>query len=114
MTSPFTKVVRISTEATRREIRIWRGDESEVCRAHVHKQPFWVGDVLDPLEAHGNVKVSEIKRLVHAANFKLRAWVVPLGLRDGVGGDVDPLDTDGARSQQEVRAVPVAAAEIDD
>lgn len=58
--------------------------------------------MLDPLEADGDVKVSEVKRPVHSSNFKLRPDVVPLGRSDRVGGYVDASHTDGARRHQKV------------
>ena len=70
--------------------------------------------MLDPLEADRDVKISEVKRLVHSSNFKLRPDIMPVGCGDRVGGYVDPSHTDGACRQQKVRPISVPAAEVDD
>ena len=99
---PFTKVVWVTAEPARSEIRIRRRDKREICPAHVHQELLWVRNMLDPLEADRDVKISEVKRPVDSSNFELRPDVVPLGRSDRVGGYVDASHTDGARRQEKV------------
>src|SRR4051794_3613594 len=93
---PFAMMVRVAAESTRRQFRAGRGDERQLCAAHVDEQLIWVGDVLDALEADRDVELAQVEWLVRRPDFELWPHVVPLCRGDGVGGYVDAFDANGA------------------